>query len=264
MTSQETQEQPVVTDEKSQAPEAGQWSIDPRYIEDGKILGKYSSTVELLEALAAPRTEVSAAPAAAAPLGSGDSGASQGTLGGLQVQAPVATTATTGIPQEDLARYEAEAVSQGQLSEASLAELEARGYPRELATSHVQGLLAQREIATQKVANSVGGMAVVKSALEWAGRNKSPEEISAINTALANSDATTQALIIKGLVKDSGVIGGVLSGVNSPALTSQPYPSQAQWLADLKKPEYANDPAFRNQVLARMKATEATGGFKNA
>lgn len=249
-----------VTPETSQTSETPQWAIDAKYIEDGKILGKYSSAVELLEALAAPREQtqqVEGAPPAAT------SGTDEGGISSLQVQTPVATTATTGIPQEDLARYEQEAVSQGQLSDKSLEELEARGYPRDLATSHVQGLLAQREIATQKVANSVGGMAVVKSALEWAGRNKSPEEIQAINTALANSDATTQALIIKGLVKDSGAIGGVMSGTNAPALTSQPYPSQAQWLADLKKPEYHSDPAFRNQVMARMKATESTGGFKN-
>lgn len=258
MTSQETQATPQPS-ETPQAPEETQWAIDPRYIEDGKILGKYASTVELLEALAAPRESTQEAPGVP-PVA--EAAADAGGISSLQVQTPVATTATTGIPQEDLARYEQEAVSSGQLSEASLAELEARGYPRELATSHVQGLLAQREIATQKVANSVGGMGVVKSALEWAGRNKSPEEIQAINTALANSDATTQALIIKGLVKDSGAIGGTISGTNAPALTSQPYPSQAQWLADLKKPEYQSDPAFRNQVMARMKATDATGGFK--
>lgn len=243
-----------------EAPKVPAFSIDAKYIEDGKILGKYESTVELLEAMATQAPQAApvvdaGAPTEAAPDASG--------ISSLQVPEAQEAQGSTGLDQESLARYEQEAISKGELSEASLKELESRGYPREIATAHVQGLLAQRKLAAQEVASAVGGTEVVTSALRWASENKSASEIAQINGALSSADPTTQALIIKGLVRESGAISGAVSGVDAPVLTSQPYPSQAQWLADLKNPLYKSDPAFRNQVMARMKSTDLNGGFKN-
>jgi hypothetical protein len=245
------------------APEITPFSIDAKYIEDGKILGKYDSTVELLEAMAGG-THVADAPAPVALDGAPAAPATDAPgVVDLQVPTLEASPESTGLAQEDLARYEQEAIKGGALSEASLVELEGRGYPREIATAHVQGILAQRELATQKVSSAVGGADVVNSALKWASQNKSEAEVSAINAALSSSDPTTQTLILQGLVRESGAISSAMSGSTAPALTSQPYPSQSQWLSDLKAPAYKSDPAFRAQVMARMRSTEQSGGFKH-
>lgn len=241
------------------------FAIEPKYIEDGKILGRYSSTVELLEAIAtgeaapAPAGETVVAPDA----GAGAVATDPSGVPSLQVPETPETPSTPGLAPEALARYEQEAISGGALSEKSLAELEAAGYPRQMATTHVQGLLAMRDAAAAKVAAAVGGTETVNAALKWAASNKSPEEIKGINASLNASDPATQALIIKGLVRESGAVAPVINGSDAPVLTSQPYPSEAQWKADLADPRYSKDPAFRQQVLNRTRATDLAGGYKS-
>ena len=245
-------------------PQAPTFEIGAEYIEDGKILGRYGSTQELLDALGSVPSEASNAPDPAEQSTQVEDPADPEALGGLQalqVEEPV--EAPAGLTPDALNRYATEAVQQGKLGEESLKQLEAAGIDRSLAEDHVQGLLARRQLAAQEVARKVGGEQVVQNALAWAKDNLGAAERESVNAALASApNAEVQALIIQGLVKRSGVIPNSVGGTNAAPITGQPYESEAQWLGDLKDPKYKSDPAFQAKVSQRLASTMKTGGFK--
>ena len=238
------------------------FAMDPSYIEDGKILGEFSSTREVLEALAAARGTQTPEVAPVAPVvPTVPPIEPAATLDSLQITEPAVAPAAGTMAPEALARYNAEVAKDGKLSDASLTELTALGYAPEVAQGYAQGLVAQRKLAAQEVASSVGGMSVVTAALGWAKANKTPAEIASLNGVLTNSDVAAQSMVIRGLVAESGALNPAISGITTPIADAQVYQSEAQWMSDLGKPEYKKDPAFRKKVMERMKATDETGGF---
>lgn len=169
---------------------------------------------------------------------------------------PQAPAPTPDLSQIGTTKYAEEFAAYGTLSEASYAELAAKGITKDVVDKYIEGQQAAVEVATQQVLKDVGGTDGYKSLLEWASTALNDAEKKAYNVAVTNPDPAVVKLAIDGLAarKASAVgvkpnlVGGVPGGAGGP----KPYESQAQMLADIGNPLYSRDPAFRNKVMERI------------
>lgn len=152
----------------------------------------------------------------------------------------------------------------GALTPESYTRLESAGIPRSIVDDYVSSKAAAVEVAryrqeqvTNKVYSECGGEAKVKEALAWAQSNLDKASIDAINAQLASSNPEAVITAVKGLQARAG--GSMLPGKSGGVPGLAPYASEAEWMADQKKPAYRTDPAFRAQVDARLKAAMQTG-----
>lgn len=102
---------------------------------------------------------------------------------------------------------------------------------------------------------------------EWASKegNLQPEQIDAFNAHLSNADFDKALSLVKQFSVDFKAQGGgtpardITQGAQ-PAPTTQQgpkgYESTAAMMRDINNPLYNSDPAFREQVMARIGATQ--------
>lgn len=147
----------------------------------------------------------------------------------------------------------------GNLEESDYAAIEKLGIPRTLIEAHVnmsKDLVAlQQEKNTATAYEMVGGKDRATTIMAWAAESLSAEDTAAFNKKLAGSDWKDAITVLEArytkanpatrepnLSAGNGRPGGSVSGYNSTA----------ERTADMAKPEYRTDPAFRAQVRARM------------
>lgn len=161
-----------------------------------------------------------------------------------------------GLDMDALAKEYSE---KGELSEESLKKLEAVGITRETVNAYIAGLKAQAEVYTLRLAESLGGRQELEATLKWAGANLSKEEIESTNEILRSGNEAAARLVLAGLqsrrleavgrepsfVTGAKTVPGASGGI-------QPYASSAEMVADMSRPEYHNDPAFRANVMRRL------------
>jgi len=99
--------------------------------------------------------------------------------------------------------------------------------------------------------------------MKWAEKNLEASEIEGYNALIDTGNLTAASV----LLKDFGARFTEKQG-NDPASSTanagngQPsgtagYASTAEMMADMKKPEYSHDPAFRERVKQRLQMTTA-------
>ncbi len=167
---------------------------------------------------------------------------------------PETPAATPAVPaQIDLAKYEAEYIEKGSLSQESFTELAAKGITQQ----QVSDFIAGRTARANGLIDSVGGQDKFKTMLTWAQANMKPEEIEAYNKAVRSNDESIARMAVENLAtrftKTYGTDPKLLGG--QPSTTVLRYESQAQMLADMKDPRYSMDEAFRQNVYKRIEAT---------
>jgi hypothetical protein len=167
---------------------------------------------------------------------------------------------------EDIQPYVEEWQKTGELSDESRKALEER-FPKDLiddylAKSAQAAEFQETQAATElkNIYDSVGGEQSYQEIVAWASENLTDAQIEAYNEAV-NSGSFAQAdLAVKGLAAQYAQASG-----NKPQLLrskpegspgAAPYESLAQVTADMKKPEYKTDPAFRAQVQARLSRSQ--------
>lgn len=195
---------------------------------------------------AAPVAPVAPAPAPAAP-----------------APAPSATAENdilvkAGVTREALAAE----FAAGGISKESYAKLASAGISRADFDQYIAGRQAQADAYASTVFSG-GGIESPEQYAEvvgWAATSLSPAEIAAFNTAVGSGDAAAAAFAVAGLkarfVQANPAEPGLIhKGV--PSGGTQAYESWAQVSADMKKPEYRTDPAFRDQVRDRLAASPA-------
>lgn len=163
------------------------------------------------------------------------------------------------------------------LSEESLKKAAAAfGQSVEVIKQFIDGQVATRQLAAatagqpsaEQVATAAAILEVVpaeadyKAILEWGKEGLTAGERSAYDGALDRGDKETVKALLGSFVakmnaagagkgpRDATTEGSGADGGNAPAAT--PYASQAQMSADMSKPQYATDPAFRAEVQARL------------
>ena len=105
------------------------------------------------------------------------------------------------------------------------------------------------------IKQSVGGEKAYDSLMTWAGQNLSQDSINSFDNLINTGDAGSIQLAVNGLVaqyqNDAGYEGRMLQGKASKTSTDV-YQSQAQLVAAMSDPRYDNDPAYRQDVIAKL------------
>ena len=105
------------------------------------------------------------------------------------------------------------------------------------------------------IKQSVGGEKAYESLMTWASKNLSQDSINSFDNLINTGDAGSIQLAVNGLVaqyqNDAGYEGRMLQGKPSKTNTDV-YQSQAQLVAAMSDPRYDNDPAYRQDVIAKL------------
>ena len=99
-----------------------------------------------------------------------------------------------------------------------------------------------------------GGEENYEQMSEWATENMSDDEIDAYNDAIVSGNPSQAKLAIEALhsryVKENGSAPSLVGGKASSSVDT--YASWAQVTADMAKPEYKKDPAYRQAVSNKL------------
>lgn len=147
--------------------------------------------------------------------------------------------------------------SQGDIDIEDYNKLMAMGIPEETIRGHVQMVAQQVQTHVAAVTDAFGGQEQWQQTQAWADRNLSEGEIAHLNQMLAGPDYKMAVDMIK---QRAGTQMSNMPQTNPGTNQVTPYGSQAEMIADMRKPEYKRDPAFRQQVQARVGASQLNMG----
>jgi hypothetical protein len=179
-----------------------------------------------------------------------------------QSQTPKQTEAAPETAEEavesaglDLASLNKEYADNNKLADSSYEALEKAGINRATVDSYIAG---QHALAAQAQASAfeiTGGQENYAAMSEFAKANLTPDALKSYNTAVNSPDKSTRDLAVRGLYAqfsaESGSGNNLVMGKGQTVQASG-YASKEQMLADMKKPEYMSDPAFRASVEKKI------------
>lgn len=171
-------------------------------------------------------------------------------------EAPVdAAAAAAAVGTEAYAKFNTEFAETGALSPESYAELATKGFSKEMVDVYVNGLKASVEVFQTGIQAEAGGAEGFKAMAEWASKNATDSQLKAYNDAVNSGDIELAKLATKGLTAAFQAANPaeprLVNGTQSQG-PSDVYESNAQMMADMRKPEYKTDPAFRAKVSAKL------------
>jgi hypothetical protein len=160
-------------------------------------------------------------------------------------------------PGFDAEKYQQEFMAEGKLSDDSVKELQKLGIPQEMIDTHTAGLQAIKDARQSAILGMFGGNERMESVLAWARNNLSEGEAEAITTQANSTDMGTCETAIRGLVArfDSSPMGQTapLEGATGGS-SIQPFKSTAEMVKAMSDERYKTDPAYRDEVAARVQA----------
>ena len=110
-----------------------------------------------------------------------------------------------------------------------------------------------------KIQNSVGGEAEYNKLISWAGSNLSEPEVNAFDDLVGSGNAAAIQLGVDALKSKyenaNGYEGRMLSG-KAAETRGDVYRSQAQLVKAMGDPRYDNDPAYRQDVIAKLERSD--------
>ena len=173
---------------------------------------------------------------------------------------PEEPATTAGL--EDIQPFVDEWQKTGELSEDSRKTLETR-FPKDLIDDYLaksaqaaQYEEAQSAVELKGIYDSVGGEGNYQEIVTWASENLSEAQLNAYNESVNSGSLAQAELAVQGLAAQYGQAAGskpkLLQSKPGGSPGSAPYESLAQVTADMKKPEYKTDSAFRQEVQARL------------
>lgn len=149
----------------------------------------------------------------------------------------------------------------GQLSEASYEALaKDHNFSKELVDSFIQGQEAISNRMLGEVHDTVGGAEKYQEIMEWATSNLSDAEIDSYNKTVETGDSSSINLALQGVhakyASENGFSPSLIQGTGKGRAAG--YESRQQMIADMARPEYKTDPAFRDTVERRLANTPNT------
>lgn len=151
--------------------------------------------------------------------------------------------------------FSQEYAEKGELTAESYKKLEDAGIPKAIVDQFIAGQQAVAAKLQTEVKSVVGGDEGFEELVSWAADNASAEDIAAYNKAIDSGDIAQAKLAIAGLAQKfqeaRPTEPNLLTGTNGK-VSADAYESNAQLIADMAKPEYKNDPAFRNKVREKL------------
>lgn len=163
------------------------------------------------------------------------------------------------LTAEELTKFQQEWDENGALSDESREDIKSRFNVDDSAIdAYIEGQKALAEKFEAQVANAFGGQEMQDEVLQWAGQNLSDEQLETYNKQFSSGDANTVLFAADALrnqyERENGRVPNerLEGNTNNAGPNSDSYESWAQVQADMAKPEYKNDPAFRNRVRDKM------------
>jgi hypothetical protein len=171
----------------------------------------------------------------------------------LRDPAPAATSAV------DWDALKAEIATTGEVSAESLAAAEAAGVPKEAIAAAAAGWKAQAQAQFTRAAEIVGGEEKLKATIKWAKETYSADDIVKLQEAMRGSLGEQTLLGLSAAYDAANPKSPLIDTSKSPggptgSAPITPYADENEMFADMQKPEYKSDPAFRMHVTKRCGA----------
>jgi Phage T7 capsid assembly protein. len=160
----------------------------------------------------------------------------------------------------DVAALTTEFERTGQLSEDSYQMLEKANITRDMVNAYIEGnrALAQRQI--DDVKESIGGAEQYQRIMTWAHGALTDAEKASYDRIMYTGDVDAIKMAANGLAarytKVKGSDPQVRIGGGQPAPNAGGYASIPEMTAAMKDPRYSKDPAYRNEVIAKVSRTK--------
>ena len=119
----------------------------------------------------------------------------------------------------------------------------------------VQEAVEISESDINTIQNSVGGEKEYNTLIGWAGENLNEPYIEAFDNIVESGNTAAIQLAIEGIKSQydiaNGYEGRMLSG-KAPKTSSSTFRSQAEVVEAMSDPRYENDPAYRQDLIAKL------------
>ena len=110
-----------------------------------------------------------------------------------------------------------------------------------------------------EVKNAAGGEMAYNNMVQWAGENLEKSSIDAFDSIINSGSVDAIKLAVSGLKaqyeNSNGYEGTMLTG-KAPTDTKDVYRSQAELVAAMSDRRYDNDPAYRQDVIAKLERSD--------
>lgn len=164
-------------------------------------------------------------------------------------------------PSAAAAEYE----QNGTLSEETLQSYVDAGIPREMIDAYMRGVDQNRTAATAaadaeiaQIKAVAGGEEGFNQLEQWIASNVPAAEVAQYVDAVNSNDAAKGKAAVEAMVArraaDLGIEGQLTGGKNPGGVTG--YATEGDMLADMAKPEYKTSQSFRDQVAAKIAASD--------
>lgn len=154
-----------------------------------------------------------------------------------------------------------ELANDGELSAETLAALKASGTPEHVIQSWVKSNADGAANYKAEMAKAAGGEEQFETIRKWASQALSADEKKALQDLVGSGDVVKARLAVETMkaryVAANGNPPAAPIGGKSPGASTAGYESVEQMIADMARPEYKQDPAFREKVRQRVAATTA-------
>ena len=132
----------------------------------------------------------------------------------------------------------------------------------EMQKNNPQAAQTEADINTaqiNKIQNSVGGEKEYNSLVTWASNNLAENEINAFDNLVGTGNADAIQLAVTAIKSKydnaNGYEGRMLTG-KAAETRGDVYKSQAQLVKAMSDPRYDNDPAYRQDVIAKLERSD--------
>ena len=150
----------------------------------------------------------------------------------------------------------------GELSEKTYADLETKGFPKQVVDDYIAGQVARNDVQTKALGEIVGGQENIPTVMEWAGEHLTAEEIKAYNTAASGTQAQAK-LALQGVyaqyVEAEGSAPNLVKGQNVNNASSDVFKSSHAMTKAMEDKRYWTDPDYRNDVTAKAERSYKAG-----
>ena len=155
----------------------------------------------------------------------------------------------------DFEKYAREYGEEGALSETSYKELADKGMSQDVVNTWITGQQAIADKTINQAHDAVGGTEEYNALVNWASTSLNDKEIDSFNRAVENPNADDVVFAIKSLharrTMEEGQSPTLLQG-DTGGTGVDSFKSVAQLTKAMNDPRYSSDPAYRDEVTAKL------------
>jgi hypothetical protein len=136
----------------------------------------------------------------------------------------------------------------------------------DLVAAYIESQQNQQPVSTEMsssdinaIKNTVGGEAEYGALLSWAGENLDNQSIEAFDSLIESGNTKAIQMAVAGLYSmyesQNGSEGQMITG-KAPSTTGEYFRSQAEVVEAMSDPRYDRDPAYRDNIIAKLERSD--------